>query len=165
MHKHNSIAVRGILLDCIVLILRYLHSCHTLGTFWNRAFAEAHQMLGFSSMNFLIRSWHSLFSSTMTSIPLALRYASPPTKVLFSPITTRATLYKMQAPVHISHGDKEVYMVAPWYAEAESLPVFSSVEISAFGKVHQSSHLASSAREAYMQHCASSLHPHIVPSA
>ena len=47
----------------------------------------------------------------MTLIPRCLRYASPPTKVLFSPITTRATLYRTHAPVHISHGDKEVYML------------------------------------------------------
>lgn len=28
-------------------------------------------------------------------------------------MTTRFTLYMMQAPVHMSHGDRVVYMVAP----------------------------------------------------
>ena len=132
----------------------YLASFQCAGCFIEgRLSAQTHQVPGFSSINLLIRSLHSLFCNTMTSIPRCLRYASPPTNVLFSPITTRATLYKTQAPVHISHGDKEVYIVAPLYAEAGSLPEFSRVEISAFlcnnHDPRQSSHTqkASSARD------------------
>jgi hypothetical protein len=37
-----------------------------------------------------------------------------------------------QAPVHMSHGLKVVYMVAPRYADAGRRPAISSVDISAF---------------------------------
>lgn len=48
-----------------------------------------------------------------------------------SPMTTRLTLYMTQAPVHMSQGERVVYIVAPRYAEAGSLPAFSRHEISA----------------------------------
>ena len=115
-HKYKSIAFGG-KSEHLVLILQCLHTYYpfsALAPVTNVInFGYAHQTSGFSLINLLIRSWHCLFSRTTTSIPLCLRYASPPTKVLFSPITTRATLYMTQAPVHMSHGDKEVYMVAP----------------------------------------------------
>ena len=50
---------------------------------------------------------------------------------IYAPMTTRLTLYIMHAPVHMSHGDRVVYIVAPLYAEAGNLPAFSSAEISA----------------------------------
>ena len=81
-------------------------------------------------MNFLMSSLHSSLSNTTTSMPFDLRWSSPPTNVLFSAMTTRATLYRMQAPVHMSHGLSEVYIVAPLYAEAGRRPEFSSADIS-----------------------------------
>jgi hypothetical protein len=48
-----------------------------------------------------------------TVMPLDLRWSSPPTNVVFSPMTTRETLYRMQAPVHMSQGESVVYMVEP----------------------------------------------------
>ena len=132
---YKSIAFGGIS-EHHALILQCLHTYRPFSALARLQmypnFRYAYQTSGFSLINLLIRSWHSLFSSTTTSIPLCLRYASPPIKVLFSPMTTRATLYMTQAPVHISHGDKDVYMVAPLYADPGSRPVFSRVEISAF---------------------------------
>src|SRR5689334_14902168 len=75
-------------------------------------------------------SLHSSLSKITTSIPFDLRWSSPPKNVLFSATTTRATLYRIQAPVHISQGLSEVYMVAPLYAEAGRRPEFSSADIS-----------------------------------
>jgi hypothetical protein len=46
------------------------------------------------------------------------------------PMTTRFTLYRMQAPVHMSHGDSVVYMVEPLYFAAGSRPASSSADIS-----------------------------------
>ena len=135
LHKYKSIAFGG-MAENLALILRCLHTYHPFSALapsqMYTNFRYTHQTSGFSLINLLIRSWHSLFSSTTTWIPFCLRYASPPTKVLFSPMTTRATLYMTQAPVHISHGDKEVYMVAPLYADPGSRPVFSRVDISAY---------------------------------
>lgn len=61
--------------------------------------AATHQISGFSAMNLSMRALHSAFSRTTTSTPRCLRYSSPPTKVLFSPMTTRETPYRRQAPV------------------------------------------------------------------
>lgn len=88
---------------------------------------------GVLSINFFIKALHFSSSSTTTSIPRCFKYSSPPTKVLFSAITTRATLYRMQAPVHMSQGESEVYIVAPSYAFAGSRPEFSRADISAYG--------------------------------
>lgn len=52
-------------------------------------------------------------------------------------MTTRFTLYIMQAPVHISHGERVVYIVAPRYVVAERRPAFSKADISAWGKWRQ----------------------------
>jgi len=46
-------------------------------------------------------------------------------------MTTRFTLYMMHAPVHISHGERDVYIVAPLYADAGNRPAFSKADISA----------------------------------
>jgi hypothetical protein len=56
---------------------------------------------------------HSSLLKTTTSMPLSFKYFSPPRKVSFSPITTRATLYRIHEPVHMSQGERVVYMVAP----------------------------------------------------
>lgn len=45
--------------------------------------------------------------------PFGLQMILTPTNVLFSAMTTRATLYRMQAPVHMSQGLSEVYIVEP----------------------------------------------------
>ena len=125
-----------------------------------------YQTSGFSSMNFFISASHSLSWSTTTSIPRCLRYASPPTKVLFSPMTTRPTLYITQAPVHMSHGDNVVYMVAPRYAEAGSLPVFSRAEISPCDVTPVKLYTGlCSKTAAYMKSCAAFLDSHIMTSA
>jgi hypothetical protein len=92
---------------------------------------SAYQTSGFSLMNLSIRALHSSFSNTTTSTPRSFKYFSPPTKVLFSPITTRRTLYRMHAPVHMSHGERVVYIVAPSYAVAGSRPEFWRADISA----------------------------------
>src|SRR5271155_444987 len=84
-------------------------------------------------MNFFIKALHSALSNSTTSIPRSFRYASPLlTNVLFSPITTRPTLYIKHAPVHMSHGDSVVYMVAPTYEDAGSRPLDSMADISAW---------------------------------
>ena len=89
------------------------------------------QTAGWSFMNRVISALHSSLSTSTTSTPLSFRYLSPPTNVLFSPMTTLAILYIMHAPVHMSHGERVVYITAPAYAEAGSLPEFSRAAISA----------------------------------
>lgn len=81
-------------------------------------------------MNVFISSSHSAFLRLTTSIPRCFKYSSPPTKVLFSPMTTRETLYRTQAPVHMSQGDSVVYIVLPAYAEAGRRPACSKAEVS-----------------------------------
>ena len=92
-----------------------------------------HQSSGCSLMNVRISCSHSAFWRLTTSTPLERRYSSPPTKVVFSPITTRQTLYRIHAPVHMSHGDRVVYIVAPLYEDAGSRPACSRADISACG--------------------------------
>jgi hypothetical protein len=114
---------------------QYPHSCSMslsdyAGLVWPGD--SAYQTSGFSRMNFSISALHSSLSNTTTSTPRSLRYFSPPTKVLFSPMTTRFTLYRMHAPVHMSHGERVVYIVAPSYATAGSRPEFWRADISAW---------------------------------
>lgn len=54
------------------------------------------------------------------------------TSKITHPITTRFTLNNRQAPVHISQGERVVYIVDPLYAEAGKRPAFSSAEVSPY---------------------------------
>lgn len=120
----------------------------------------AYHTSGCSSMKLFIKAWHSRSSSTTTSIPRCLRYSSPPTNVTFSASTTRFNLYRIHAPVHISHGESVVYIVAPAYTDAGSLPLFSKADISAF--THEAinqSHLSKSCNSLHAE-----LHSHFAPS-
>ena len=57
------------------------------------------------------------------------------TSTVTGPMTTRLTLYSKQAPVHISHGERVVYMVEPSYAEAGKRPAFSRAEVSPYASI------------------------------
>lgn len=89
------------------------------------------QSPGFSCINFSIIFLHSSLFTLTISTPRCRNCFSPPTNVSFSPITTLEILYKRHAPVHMSHGERVVYIVAPLYAEAGSRPVFARQDISA----------------------------------
>lgn len=58
----------------------------------SKGMINAYQRSGFSRMNFSISCLHSSLSRTTTSTPRSFKYCSPPTKFLFSPMTTRFTL-------------------------------------------------------------------------
>ena len=85
---------------------------------------------GSAAMNSVISSTHSASSSTTTSTPRSRSRSSAPRNVRFSPITTRGILYSRIAPVHMSHGDNVVTMVARAYTLAGSRPARSRQSVS-----------------------------------
>ena len=85
----------------------------------------------------------------------------------------KRTLYMTQAPVHISQGERLVYMVAPWYTEAGRRPAFSRHDISAWWwsghhhhhRHHQNARKAATSAITNMKCGATLLDAHIVALA
>src|SRR5207245_410686 len=76
-----------------------MSSFHSAGSLW---------------MKFWSKRKHSGSSTTSIWTPRSTKYSSGPRNVRFSPITTLGMRYRRMAPLHISHGESVVYMVARW---------------------------------------------------
>src|SRR3989337_1542358 len=81
-------------------------------------------------MNSAMSALHSSESRFTTATPRERSRSSPPMNVRFSPITTRGIPYRRIAPVHMSHGESVVYIVARRYTDAARRPAFSSASVS-----------------------------------
>ena len=96
-----------------------------------------HQLVAFSIVenNYLDSSGLEVLFTTHESLILTWKSVSEQlgkTSAITDPMTTRLTLYSRQAPVHISHGERVVYIVEPLYAEAGRRPAFSRAEVSPY---------------------------------
>lgn len=73
-----------------------------------------------------------------------------------------------QAPVHMSHGDRVVYMVASRYVAAGSRPAFSKADISAYAskvRPQRGNHAFRLNHSTYMQRSTALLNSEIVTAA